>query len=175
MNEDVVVTCQRPVSSTITSREISAVSVTNRRLEKFSFQTGRDRTNLNERKPLLMISLFRRFILSPSPSLPPLRSAALMDSRANHSSQRLLSLAQQLRLYRPPPSSDESEEQRIEEAAGKVVSQVGIPESQTPIAKDTESFRPKRAAVLICLFEGDGGDLRVILTKRSSRLSTHSG
>ncbi|CAA6665813.1 unnamed protein product [Spirodela intermedia] len=32
-----------------------------------------------------------------------------------------------------------------------------------------------RAAVLICLFEGDLGELRVILTKRSSTLSTHSG
>ncbi|KAK9085467.1 hypothetical protein Sjap_025878 [Stephania japonica] len=34
---------------------------------------------------------------------------------------------------------------------------------------------PNRAAVLICLFEGMNGDLRVILTKRSARLSTHSG
>ncbi|XP_062095868.1 nudix hydrolase 15, mitochondrial-like [Humulus lupulus] len=34
---------------------------------------------------------------------------------------------------------------------------------------------PKKAAVLVCIFEGDGGDLRVILTKRSSNLSTHSG
>ncbi|PON99104.1 Dihydroneopterin triphosphate diphosphatase [Trema orientale] len=35
----------------------------------------------------------------------------------------------------------------------------------------------KRAAVLVCLFRDDdrGGDLRVILTKRSSSLSTHSG
>lgn len=32
-----------------------------------------------------------------------------------------------------------------------------------------------RAAVLICLFEGDDGDLRVILTKRASTLSSHSG
>lgn len=50
-----------------------------------------------------------------------------------------------------------------------------------------ENFRPnepppntgftKRAAVLVCLFRGDGGegDLRVILTKRSSNLSSHSG
>lgn len=33
----------------------------------------------------------------------------------------------------------------------------------------------KRAAVLICVFEGGDGSLRVILTKRSSSLSTHSG
>ena len=52
---------------------------------------------------------------------------------------------------------------------------MGFVESATPIAQQSERFRPKRAAVLICLFEGDGGDLRVVLTKRSSRLSTHSG
>ncbi|KAL7212921.1 hypothetical protein ACSBR2_015592 [Camellia fascicularis] len=92
-------------------------------------------------------------------------------------SQRLTTLARQLRLYKPPPTSDESdiEEQRIEESAGKLVSQVGFVESATPIASQPERFKPKRAAVLICLFEGDDGDLRVILTKRSSRLSTHSG
>ncbi|KAM5588047.1 hypothetical protein ABKV19_006482 [Rosa sericea] len=32
-----------------------------------------------------------------------------------------------------------------------------------------------RAAVLVCLFQGDDGDLRVILTKRASTLSSHSG
>ncbi|KAE8719907.1 Nudix hydrolase 15 [Hibiscus syriacus] len=53
-------------------------------------------------------------------------------------------------------------ERIIQEAAGEVV--------QNP-----ETFRPKRAAVLICLFEGDAGDLRVILTKRALRMSTHSG
>ncbi|KAL5575301.1 hypothetical protein UlMin_017000 [Ulmus minor] len=91
--------------------------------------------------------------------------------------QRLAALAQQLRLYKPPPTpfDDDVEEQSDQESAGKVVSQVGIPESAAPIDRDPERFRPKRAAVLICLFEGDGGDLRVILTKRSSRLSTHSG
>ncbi|KAL0800589.1 hypothetical protein Bca101_055764 [Brassica carinata] len=65
--------------------------------------------------------------------------------------------------------------QADQESAGKVVSQVGFQESMTPVPKDPERFRPKRVAVLICIFEGDEGDLRVILTKRSSRLSTHSG
>ncbi|XP_010460666.1 PREDICTED: nudix hydrolase 15, mitochondrial-like isoform X1 [Camelina sativa] len=94
-------------------------------------------------------------------------------------SSRLAALAQQLRGYKPPPSSsfDDAEEmQRDQETAGKVVSQVGFQESMiAPVSKDPERFRPKRAAVLICIFEGDDGDLRVILTKRSSRLSTHSG
>ncbi|XVE88162.1 hypothetical protein DITRI_Ditri19aG0046200 [Diplodiscus trichospermus] len=103
-------------------------------------------------------------------------STSLNGESLSFSSQRLLALAQQLRHYKPPPCSlDDNEEQIIEEAAGKVVSQMGFQESVTPVAQNPENFRPKRAAVLICLFEGDAGDLRVILTKRSSRLSTHSG
>ncbi|XP_020869641.1 nudix hydrolase 15, mitochondrial isoform X1 [Arabidopsis lyrata subsp. lyrata] len=93
-------------------------------------------------------------------------------------SSRLSALAQQLRRYKPPPSSsfDDAEEmQTDQETAGKVVSQVGFQESIAPVSKDPERFKPKRAAVLICIFEGDDGDLRVILTKRSSKLSTHSG
>lgn len=105
-----------------------------------------------------MISILRRFQL-------PINRVRMESAHT----QRLVTLAQQLRLYKPPPSSfDEYEE----ETAGKVVSQVGFQESVTPIA---HRFRPKRAAVLICLFQGDSGDFRVILTKRSSRLSTHSG
>ncbi|KAK3010420.1 hypothetical protein RJ639_012313 [Escallonia herrerae] len=115
--------------------------------------------------------------MASSPS-PTSLSKISMDSTTClfGSSPRLMALARQLRLYKPPPTMDESEEERrVEESAGKVVSQVGFAESATPIANQTERFRPKRAAVLICLFEGDGGDLRVILTKRSSGLSTHSG
>ncbi|KAF1873213.1 hypothetical protein Lal_00016354 [Lupinus albus] len=101
----------------------------------------------------------------------------LMDSTSNggrSQSQRLLTLAQHLRLYKPPPfpTEEEDDEESSNSSGGKVVSQVGFPESATPIA---QRFRPKKAAVLICLFEGDAGDLRVILTKRSSNLSTHSG
>ncbi|KAK6917654.1 NUDIX hydrolase domain [Dillenia turbinata] len=104
-----------------------------------------------------------------------------MDSSTNNCfgvSPRLAALAAQLRLYKPPPSfeDDDIEEQKIEESEGKVVSQVGFVESAAvnPIVP-SQRFRPKRAAVLICLFEADDGDLRVILTKRSSRLSTHAG
>lgn len=37
------------------------------------------------------------------------------------------------------------------------------------------NWRKTRAAVLICLFEGHEGELRVILTKRSMKLSSHPG
>ncbi|KAF9683644.1 hypothetical protein SADUNF_Sadunf04G0035300 [Salix dunnii] len=68
-------------------------------------------------------------------------------------SQKLLSLAQQLRLYKPSDSLN-----------NPIRRQNGIP----------QSAKPKTAAVLICIFEGNDGDLRVILTERSSRLSSHS-
>ena len=37
------------------------------------------------------------------------------------------------------------------------------------------SPKSKRAAVLLCLFQGAEGELRVILTKRAGSLSSHSG
>ncbi|XP_034697046.1 nudix hydrolase 15, mitochondrial-like [Vitis riparia] len=121
-----------------------------------------------------MISILRRVPLTLSPPVYKIMESSNMVG----GSQRLLNLARQLRLYKPspPPSDDydDVEERRIEEAAGKVVSQVGFAESATSVEYEGR-FRPKRAAVLICLFEGDAGDLRVILTKRSSKLSTHSG
>lgn len=123
-----------------------------------------------------MVSILRTITTSLLP-----RSSSVfkfMDSSSNAysgGSQRLLALAQHLRLYKPPPFSDDLVEQSIEENGGKVVSQVGFQESATPIPQNPEKFKPKKAAVLICLFEDDAGDLRVILTKRSSKLSTHSG
>uniref|UniRef100_A0A5B7AC26 Nudix hydrolase domain-containing protein n=1 Tax=Davidia involucrata TaxID=16924 RepID=A0A5B7AC26_DAVIN len=127
-----------------------------------------------------MLSILRRVSLSMASTPSSSNSLSKLITDSNNcfgGSRRLLNLAQQLRLYKPPPTFDDTdvEEQKIEESAGKVVSQVGFAESATPIAHQSERFRPKRAAVLICLFEGDDGDLRVILTKRSSGLSTHSG
>lgn len=64
----------------------------------------------------------------------------------NHGSDDVVeNLVQRLRLYKPTPVSDETQ------------------------------FSVKRAAVLVCIFQGNNGDLRVILTKRSSSLSSHSG
>ncbi|KAL8143957.1 hypothetical protein V2J09_016989 [Rumex salicifolius] len=108
-----------------------------------------------------------------------------MDSSST--SQRLTALAQQLRLYKPPSIiSDlevDEESKAIEDRSNKVISQVVFSESSSPLVQTLKlaeknnggSFKPKKAAVLVCLYEGDNGDLRVILTKRSSRLSTHSG
>ncbi|GAA0141811.1 phosphatase [Lithospermum erythrorhizon] len=144
-----------------------------------------------------MISLLRKsaipISLSISNSSFPINlfsrnsfSKLLMDNKyETNCSNRLLALAQQLRLYNPPPidfdENDDEKERKLEENEGKVVSQVGFVESATLVGSQEEDqrvverFRAKKAAVLICLFEGDGGELRVILTKRSSKLSTHSG
>ncbi|XP_074359243.1 nudix hydrolase 22, chloroplastic-like [Apium graveolens] len=122
-----------------------------------------------------MLTLIKRISTSSMSSIPsPSLSKTLTDPKSClMGSSRLAALAQQLRLYKHPPTFDDEEEERIEKSGDKVVSQVGFVESATPVK--SEKFRPKRAAVLICLFEGECGDLRVILTKRSSGLSTHSG
>ncbi|KAG8087180.1 hypothetical protein GUJ93_ZPchr0010g8617 [Zizania palustris] len=70
-------------------------------------------------------------------------------------------LIRRLRLYQPPPSP--------------YTTAAGGPSTATTPAAAGELFRPRRAAVLICLFRGGAGELRVVLTKRSSSLSTHSG
>ncbi|CAK7350460.1 unnamed protein product [Dovyalis caffra] len=94
-----------------------------------------------------MISFLRTKLLLASPlHKPPIFT--VMDS---YGSQRLVALAQQLRFYKPSsPSPDETEEQNIE---------VGFQESATSIGKDPERFRPKKAAVLVCIFEGDAGEV----------------
>ncbi|KAK9068817.1 hypothetical protein SSX86_012933 [Deinandra increscens subsp. villosa] len=120
-----------------------------------------------------MLFLLRKLSISTtSPSLfsVSLSRINIMSSTINNNSNlissRLSALAQQLRLYKPP---------NLDTDKGASVSQLGFTESagdQLP-----EKFNPKRAAVLICLFHGanDIDGLRVILTKRSSGLSTHSG
>ncbi|XP_058100687.1 nudix hydrolase 15, mitochondrial-like isoform X2 [Magnolia sinica] len=80
----------------------------------------------------------------------------MMDS--GRGIRRLRNLAQQIRSYRTPPKDADKEERKT--ASGKV-----------SLAESTA----KRAAVLVCIFEGDAGDLRVILTKRASNLSSYSG
>ncbi|KMT04545.1 hypothetical protein BVRB_8g182070 [Beta vulgaris subsp. vulgaris] len=123
-------------------------------------------------------------LIIPQPSSSSTSTFSLiMNSPISSSSLKLAALAQQLRLYKPPPQIDDDADD-IEEETGKVVAQVGFAESSNPIGQNLEKvrefkmeerFKPKRAAVLICLFQDHHGNLRVILTKRSSKLSTHSG
>ncbi|CAH9121981.1 unnamed protein product [Cuscuta epithymum] len=102
----------------------------------------------------------------------PLSKKLLMDCHPSSASKScsgsgLMALAKQLRLYKAPPSYvDERSE---------AVSTVGFQESMTSVVGGFQGSTTKRAAVLICLFEGAAGEFRVILTKRSSNLSSHSG
>ena len=72
-------------------------------------------------------------------------------------SQTLRGLAKKLLVYKPPSVN--------EEAAIK----------DDPSSHRVKLCRERRAAVLVCLFEGDEGEVRVILTKRSMKLSSHPG
>ncbi|XP_071720194.1 nudix hydrolase 15, mitochondrial-like [Rutidosis leptorrhynchoides] len=87
----------------------------------------------------------------------------MTNNTTDGSSSKLTALAQQLRRYKAPSGDDD------------LVSEVGFVESATPVVNQPpQRFKPKKAAVLICLFEGIDG-FHVILTKRSATLSTHSG
>ncbi|XP_052202461.1 nudix hydrolase 11-like [Diospyros lotus] len=107
-----------------------------------------------------------------------------MDSKSLGASHRLIDLAQRLRLFKPvsPPGNNDDnsiEDPAVHQNGFKLIPQElgasGAELAANPIAKPPERVGRKRAAVLICLFEDEEGDLRVILTKRSSTLSTHSG
>ncbi|XP_042041908.1 nudix hydrolase 15, mitochondrial-like isoform X2 [Salvia splendens] len=76
-------------------------------------------------------------------------------------SEKLLQLAKRIRLENRNQNPD----------ANVTVSNSRAHESQSA----AEPIERNRAAVLICLFEDESGDLRVILTRRSSKLSSHSG
>ncbi|KAK3000113.1 hypothetical protein RJ639_023794 [Escallonia herrerae] len=81
-------------------------------------------------------------------------------------SSTLRSLATQLQFYKPPS--------HLYEDAGKTDHITGPVAGRTDQPSCFDS-REKRAAVLLCLFEGHEGELRVILTKRSMKLFSHPG
>ncbi|KAK3032844.1 hypothetical protein RJ639_037021 [Escallonia herrerae] len=78
----------------------------------------------------------------------------------------LRSLAKQLQFYKPPT--------HLYEDAGKS-DHIAEPVAGTTDQGSFFKSREKRAAVLVCIFEGHEGELRVILTKRSMKLFSHPG
>ncbi|XVF55049.1 hypothetical protein PTKIN_Ptkin06aG0005600 [Pterospermum kingtungense] len=83
-------------------------------------------------------------------------------------SQTLQRLADQLQCYKPTRPIDELNGTNCH----NISSNNGIID---PVGGENEQWRERRAAVLICLFEGYQGELRVVLTKRSMKLSSHPG
>lgn len=83
-------------------------------------------------------------------------------------SQMFHRLAEQLQLHR---------ENEVEKNPCSIISDFGVIDSVSVQNDQSTSFnrRKRRAAVLICLFEGQDGELRVILTKRSMKLSSYPG
>ncbi|KAL0300687.1 UNVERIFIED_CONTAM: Nudix hydrolase 22, chloroplastic [Sesamum radiatum] len=90
-----------------------------------------------------------------------------MNSYSFGRSETLVKLAQRLRLadqhnnFDVLDDSSKVKDSRIQDSDAELIPLVGL--------------KPSRAAVLICLFEDERGHLRVILTKRSSAMSSHSG
>uniref|UniRef100_A0A0C9QM83 TSA: Wollemia nobilis Ref_Wollemi_Transcript_25006_1103 transcribed RNA sequence n=1 Tax=Wollemia nobilis TaxID=56998 RepID=A0A0C9QM83_9CONI len=125
---------------------------------------------------MLRSLLLRRIVLSTLPR----RSTWTGNSMAEEwGSVKLKNLAEQLRFYKPPASCSWAKDDMSEEIGGAgVSSHLGVAESVAMRSNSELSAarkRTQRASVLICLFEGSEGDLRVILTKRSGNLSSHSG
>ncbi|XP_058075757.1 nudix hydrolase 15, mitochondrial-like [Magnolia sinica] len=91
--------------------------------------------------------------------------------------QRLQSLSEQLRSYNSVGTPWPVAKQEADENDGRVVLHQSVNESTAERShiSDGDRSRERRAAVLICLFEGDQGELRVILTQRSYNLTTHPG
>ncbi|KAL3741763.1 hypothetical protein ACJRO7_017263 [Eucalyptus globulus] len=95
--------------------------------------------------------------------------------RASPLSHGLATLARRLRHHEPlpPPPSRQTDWQQHEtpdssdKSAGR--------RSGTAVESLCRRPNSARAAVLICLFEGDDGNLRVLLTKRASTLATSPG
>ncbi|XP_071689610.1 nudix hydrolase 15, mitochondrial-like [Rutidosis leptorrhynchoides] len=126
-----------------------------------------------------MVLLLLKKLSFFSNSVFKLSSNIIMNSNNNQNCSRLAVLAQQLRQYKPPvvPFQSGLDDDNNE---GVSNSQLGFPQSNNNLNLNINNKNRNRAAVLICLFQGkstdnNDDDLRVILTKRSSGLSTHSG
>ncbi|XP_051129069.1 nudix hydrolase 15, mitochondrial-like isoform X1 [Andrographis paniculata] len=93
-----------------------------------------------------------------------------MSAGTSGRSETLAKVVQTLRLHQPKHDSDFS--------AGSISNKdsiVGDSASESVSSRARSRSQPNRAAVLVCLFEGESGEIRVILTKRSSAMSSHSG
>jgi coenzyme A diphosphatase NUDT7 len=94
-------------------------------------------------------------------------SAASRSPQQDWSSQRLRALAEHLRQYRAPPPELNDDT--------SISSSIGMSASEASMKNLNVFPTKKRAAVLVCLYQGKDGEVRVILTKRAGTLASHSG
>ncbi|GMN40392.1 hypothetical protein TIFTF001_009622 [Ficus carica] len=87
-------------------------------------------------------------------------------------SQTLQRVAKQLQLYKSP---DVDGDQDQNDLGGGPICAINDTTTARNEQFSSADWRKRRAAVLICLFEGPQGELRVILTKRSMKLSSYPG
>ncbi|MCD7453490.1 hypothetical protein HAX54_021114 [Datura stramonium] len=102
-----------------------------------------------------------------------------MASNSFHRSESLIKLVERLRLYNPNYPLHNNMSTHIQNQSPRNQNEF-VPKKQElgidPIgSSSSRRSKSNRAAVLVCLFEDPQGHLRVILTKRASTLSTHSG
>lgn len=108
--------------------------------------------------------LAERLQLSPS-----LNGERIENDTERSDGEKIQILAQRLQCSRPPPPPRSLNGEIVENDTND--HKHGINSSMMPFV----GRRERRAAVLGCLFEGTGCELRVILTKRSMNLSSHPG
>ncbi|KAI5084968.1 hypothetical protein GOP47_0001137 [Adiantum capillus-veneris] len=115
----------------------------------------------------------------PTKFFSQLRSSDLLTTQ-DWGSEKLKKLAEQLLSYRAPINflglDDDEDDENGEARAGGVSSSYGIPEETAKLIHHLPpDLGKKKAAVLICLFHDEAGNLRVLLTRRANSLSSHSG
>ncbi|XP_044474098.1 nudix hydrolase 15, mitochondrial-like isoform X2 [Mangifera indica] len=98
----------------------------------------------------------------------------------NCGSQTLQKLAEQLYNFKPPSVHVNANEEEAESKYGDISNGSNFGNMDSLLVPNEHccscvNWKDKRAAVLICLFEGQEGELRVILTKRSMKLSSYPG
>lgn len=87
-------------------------------------------------------------------------------------SQTLQRIARQLQFYKPPKLDREDQK---DVGRGPIYAINGTKTAGNEQLSACADWRKRKAAVLICLFEGPQGELRVILTKRSMKLLSYPG
>ncbi|XP_019186700.1 PREDICTED: nudix hydrolase 15, mitochondrial-like [Ipomoea nil] len=94
-----------------------------------------------------------------------------VDNRHKHQTLAIQNLVERLQIVTKSPRENNGKATNIDYDCADTREK----SSSSLAFYGVNSCRERRAAVLVCLFQGRDGKLRVILTKRSMNLSTHPG